>query len=123
MISWSRPPGRVWSGCGRISHLNLTKLHINAHNHGFDARAYLDRLPLDRVAQFHVIGYERRDGRLRDTHARPTPPEILQLARAVSPCCPPAAWILEWDRRFPEFEELMVEVGAVRRAPPPRPGA
>ena len=57
------------TGCGLL--LDVTNLHINAVNHGFDPVAFLDRLPLDRVVQLHFVGGHREGDFLIDSHSAP----------------------------------------------------
>jgi uncharacterized protein (UPF0276 family) len=57
------------SGCGLL--LDLGHARIAAHHRGEPARAYLARLPLDRVVEIHVSGPRPGpypDGRLVDAH-------------------------------------------------------
>ena len=49
--------------------VDVANLYANATNHGFDASAWLDCVPLERVAYVHVGGGIERDGLYHDTHA------------------------------------------------------
>ena len=46
--------------CGIL--LDVNNVFVSAHNHGFDAVAYLDRIPADRVVQIHLAGHHRQQG-------------------------------------------------------------
>ena len=37
--------------------LDVNKVFVNASNHGFDARAWIDTIPLERVVQLHIAGH------------------------------------------------------------------
>jgi uncharacterized protein (UPF0276 family) len=100
------------TGCGLL--LDVTNLHTNAVNHGFDPTEVLDRLPLDRVVQLHFAGGEWHDGRLIDSHARPAPPEVWALLEEVVGRAPVKGIILERDDDLPPFGELLDEVDRAR---------
>jgi uncharacterized protein (UPF0276 family) len=54
--------------------LDVANLYANALNRGEDPLAFLDGLPLERIAYTHVAGGMMREGTFHDTHAEPTPP-------------------------------------------------
>jgi uncharacterized protein len=100
------------TGCGLL--LDVTNLHTNAVNHGFEPLDLLDALPLDRVVQIHFAGGEWHDGRLVDSHARPAPPEVWTLLDEVVRRAPVKGIILERDEDLPPFGELLDEVDRAR---------
>ena len=100
------------TGCGLL--LDVTNLHTNAINHGFDPIAFLDRLPLDRVVQLHFAGGHWHDGVLVDSHSRPTPPEVWALLEEVLARAPVKGIILERDEDLPPFGELLDELDRAR---------
>ena len=65
--------------CGLL--LDVNNVWVNARNHGFDERAFIDRLPLERVRQIHVAGHTRRDRVIIDTHIGPIIDEVWALYR------------------------------------------
>ncbi|WP_435011202.1 DUF692 domain-containing protein [Tundrisphaera lichenicola] len=100
------------TGCGLL--LDVTNLHTNAVNHGFDPIEWLDRLPLDRVVQLHFAGGEWQGGQLIDSHARPAPPEVWALLEEVVARAPVKGIILERDEDLPPFGELLDELDRAR---------
>ena len=67
------------SGCGLL--LDVNNVYVNCQNHGGDARAFIDRLPLERVRQLHVAGHTRMDGVIIDTHIGPVIDPVWELYR------------------------------------------
>ena len=103
------------AGCGLL--LDVTNVHTNAVNHGFDAVAFLDAIPLERVVQLHVAGGRRVDGRLLDSHDSPVPEEVWELVDHVTARAPVRGILVERDDLFPaDFGELLGEVGRARSA-------
>lgn len=100
------------AGCGLL--LDVTNLHTNAVNHGFDPLELLDRLPIGRVVQLHFAGGEWHGGRLVDSHARPAPPEVWALLEEVVARAPVRGIILERDDDLPPLGELLDELDRAR---------
>ncbi len=95
--------------------LDLTNVYNNAVNQGFDAQAYVDRLPLERVVQIHLAGGLASDGVLLDTHNAPVPGEVLDLLRTAAPRLSALrAVMIERDQDFPPFQDLLEELAAIR---------
>jgi uncharacterized protein len=100
------------TGCGLL--LDVTNLYINAVNHGYDPRAFLDDLPLERVVQLHLAGGHSHDGWLVDSHSRPTPPQVWALLEEVVARAPVKGIILERDEDLPPFGALLEELDRAR---------
>ena len=100
------------TGCGIL--LDLANLHINATNHGFDALAWLDGLPLDKVVQVHLAGGVWDDAHLIDTHSGPVSDETWALFELVARRTPIRTAIIERDDDFPRFDDLLAEVAQAR---------
>jgi uncharacterized protein (UPF0276 family) len=100
--------------CGML--LDLNNVYTNAVNHGFDAVAFLDQLPLDRVVQLHVAGGRWHGAVLEDSHDAPVPDEVWRLVEHIMPRATSLrAVLLERDAEFPaEFEVLLGEIARAR---------
>jgi uncharacterized protein (UPF0276 family) len=92
--------------------LDVNNVYVNALNHGFDARGFIDRLPLERVVQLHIAGHHvRSDGRRIDTHAAPICEPVYQLFDyTLRKLGRPLPVLLERDDDFPPFVELAREI-------------
>ena len=98
-----------------LLHLDVNNIHVNSVNHGFDPVAYLDALPLDRVAYMHVAGhYVEPDGLLVDTHGAGVIDPVWSLLEAAYARCGPVPTCLERDFNIPPLVELMSEVGRIK---------
>lgn len=98
--------------CGLL--LDVTNLYINSKNFGLDWRRFLDKLPMERVVQVHFVGSHRHDGRLIDAHADATEGEIWNVFREVCVRSDIRGAVLERDENFPDFSELLGEIGTAR---------
>jgi uncharacterized protein len=110
------------TGAGLL--LDVNNVYVNAHNHDFDAHAYLRRLPLDRVVQLHVAGHGASsvtdaEGRtvtqLIDTHAGPVAPAVWALFEEAVCLGARAPVLLEWDAEIPSFAAVHREALLARR--------
>ena len=98
--------------CGLL--LDVTNLHINASNHGYDTLTYLKSLPLERVVQLHFVGGHKHQDLLIDSHSEPTPKEVWALVERVVTLAPVKGMILERDENLPPFADLLRELDRAR---------
>lgn len=93
--------------CGIL--LDINNVHVSAHNHGFDARDYLEGIPTDRVAQFHLAGHSRSGEALIDTHDEAVCEPVWELYRLAVQRFGRVSTLIEWDDNVPELERLLNE--------------
>jgi hypothetical protein len=93
--------------CGLL--LDVNNVYVSAHNHGFDARAFIDGVPHERVGQFHLAGHSRLPTHLLDTHDHPVCEDVWELYRRAVARFGDVATLLERDDRIPPLEELVAE--------------
>lgn len=101
------------TGCGIL--LDVTNIHVNATNHGFDPLAFLEAMPLEAVVQVHVAGGYLHDGFMVDGHCAPVEEASWRLLEALAARTAVRAVLLEHDDRFPEFSVLLDQVAHARR--------
>jgi uncharacterized protein (UPF0276 family) len=93
--------------CGIL--LDVNNVHVSAHNHGFDPRAYLAGLPADRVVQIHLAGHEDKGAYLLDSHDAAVPEPVWNLYAEAVTRFGHVPTLVEWDDRIPELELLVSE--------------
>ncbi len=99
--------------CGLL--LDVNNVFVNASNHGFDARAWFDAVPLDRVVQLHIAGHEPWDDTLLvDTHGADVRQEVRDLLSYVIERIGPKPVLLERDSNIPPLTELLDEVASLQ---------
>lgn len=106
--------GEVAERCDCNLLLDVTNLHINSVNHGYDIDDFLDQLPLERVVQLHFVGGHWHDGVLIDSHSQSTPTEVWKLMDEVVNRVPVKGIVLERDENLPPFTELAAELDRAR---------
>lgn len=101
------------TGCGLI--LDVNNVFVSASNHGFDALAFLDGIPADRVRQVHLAGHSQGADLLIDTHDSPVCEDVWALyAKAIS-LTGPVATMIERDADIPPLSDLLEELSRARR--------
>ncbi|MGB5351542.1 MAG: DUF692 domain-containing protein, partial [Polyangiales bacterium] len=91
--------------------LDVNNIYVNSCNFDFDPKAYIDKIPADRVVQLHVAGHFVRDDGLRiDTHGEAVPNEVYQLLDYTLRKVGPVPVLLERDNNVPPLDELLAEV-------------
>ena len=100
------------TGCGILCDVN--NIFVSAHNHGWDASAYLAALPPAAIGEIHLAGHTLRqleDGRtLRiDDHASRVEPAVWALYAEALRRFGAVPSLIEWDTNVPPLEVLIEE--------------
>ncbi len=99
--------------CGIL--LDINNIFVSAFNHRFDARRYIDAIPIERVVQFHLAGHSDHGAYLLDTHDHPICAEVWELYEYAVRRFGPVATLIERDDNIPEVDELQAEANEARR--------
>jgi uncharacterized protein (UPF0276 family) len=100
------------TGCGILCDVN--NIYVSAHNHGWDASAYLAALPPAAIGEIHLAGHSVRslpDGStLRiDDHGSHVIAEVWALYRKALARFGPVPTLIEWDTDVPPLDVLLGE--------------
>jgi uncharacterized protein (UPF0276 family) len=102
---------RVFEACNARLLLDVNNVYVNAHNHGFDPRAFIAGLPLERVVEIHVAGHQTLEtGMLLDTHGEAIADPVLELLEWTLEQCGDVPVLLERDNHVPALSELLSEL-------------
>lgn len=105
------------TGCGLL--LDVNNLFVSARNLGLDETAYLDGLPRDAVAEYHLAGHHLRrrgNGEIRiDDHGSPVRDEVWALYRAAVRRFGRQPSLIEWDNDVPELTVLLDQAARADR--------
>ena len=100
------------AGCGLL--LDVNNAYVSCINHGLDARAYLQSLPLAAVEQIHLAGFARDVDAagaplLIDSHGAPVAEAVWALYDEVLADIGPMATLIERDNDIPPLPVLAGE--------------
>jgi uncharacterized protein (UPF0276 family) len=102
------------SGCNLL--LDINNVYVTCYNHRLDPRAYIDMLPLDRVAQIHLSGHSNYGTHIIDTHDDHVVDEVWALyGYVVKKVGRVLNTMIEWDDKIPGFPVLFAELEKARR--------
>jgi uncharacterized protein (UPF0276 family) len=100
--------------CGLL--LDVNNVYVSSVNHGFDARAYIDAIPADRVAQYHLAGHTDKGTHLLDTHSTFVKDDVWDLYAHAVRRTGAQATLVEWDESIPALEVVLGEARKARSA-------
>ena len=100
------------TGCGILCDVN--NIYVSAKNHGWDASAYIAKLPPAAIGEIHLAGHAVRqlaDGRtLRiDDHGSAVIPQVWALYQEALARFGQVPTLIEWDNNIPPLETLLAE--------------
>ncbi|GGA25903.1 DUF692 domain-containing protein [Dyella nitratireducens] len=94
--------------------LDINNVHVSAMNHGFSALDYLHGIPVSRVQQFHLAGYEQGERLIIDTHDAPVSNAVWDLYIKAVRRFGRVSTMIERDDHFPPLSELIAELEHAR---------
>jgi uncharacterized protein (UPF0276 family) len=94
--------------------LDINNIFVNAFNHRFDPATYIDAIPRQRVAQFHLAGHSDHGSYLLDTHDHPVREEVWRLYQHAVRRFGAVPALLEWDDNIPPLSDLVATVDEAR---------
>jgi uncharacterized protein (UPF0276 family) len=101
------------TGCKLL--VDVNNIHVNARNHGIDARAYLAAIDPASVAEIHLAGHDASGPIVIDTHGAPVAPEVWSLYEAAIQRFGRVPTLIEWDTDIPAFAVLEREAAHAQR--------
>jgi len=93
---------------------DVNNVFVSAHNHGFDAREYVDAIPAELVGQIHLAGHTDMGTHLFDTHSCKICDDVWALFRRAISRMPGVPVLIEWDEDIPAFAVLEGEAVKAR---------
>lgn len=97
--------------------LDINNVYVNSQNHGYDARAFIRKLPSHRIRYHHVAGHDRdysECGTLVDTHGANVSTDVFDLLAYSYQVHGLRPTLLERDFNFPAFPNLLSELSEIR---------
>jgi len=97
------------AGCQLL--LDVNNVYVNAFNHQYDPKEFIDSLPLHRVAYIHMAGHEQVEPDLIiDTHGQPIIDPVYELFEWTIAKMDPVPVLLERDYHFEDKEQIQSEL-------------
>ncbi|HEY8024133.1 MAG TPA: DUF692 family multinuclear iron-containing protein [Burkholderiaceae bacterium] len=110
------------TGCGIL--LDVNNLYVNQCNHGEDAMAAMQAIPIHLVGEIHLAGHLVTDDAVIDHHGARVAPVVWELYRAALQRFGAVSTLIEWDTDLPPLDVLLGEADyardIARNVPPTR---
>ncbi|UAY53156.1 HvfB family MNIO-type RiPP peptide maturase [Ferruginibacter albus] len=92
--------------------LDVNNVYVNGFNHNYDAKQFIDKLPMERVSYIHMAGHEKvSDTLIIDTHGEAIIDPVYDLfEHTMKRLNRDVPVLLERDFNIPELEELQEEI-------------
>jgi uncharacterized protein (UPF0276 family) len=100
------------SGCGIL--LDVNNVYVSAHNHGFDAMAYIQSIPSALIEEIHLAGHQKvqapnNQTLLIDHHGNAVSQAVWTLFERTLSLRGAKPTLIEWDTDIPPLETLLHE--------------
>jgi hypothetical protein len=100
------------TGCALL--LDVNNVHVSSTNQQWDARRYIEALPLQAVREIHLAGHapdtdDKGRGLLIDSHDRAVAEDVWDLFKQAIALTGPVATLIEWDADIPPWPVLQSE--------------
>lgn len=89
--------------------IDVNNLYVNHINHHVDTDDFINKLPLSRIKEIHLAGYEDHGKYLLDAHNNRVSSEVWKLYQQVIKKTGHVASLIEWDNDIPELSVLLEE--------------
>lgn len=95
--------------------LDVNNVYVNAFNHQYDAKTFINKLPLEKVAYIHMAGHQQiSDDLIIDTHGEAIIDPVYDLFEWTLDKVKPVPVLLERDFNIPEQEILQKELNSLQ---------
>ena len=103
--------------------LDVNNVYVNSVNHRYDAKAFIDAMPPERVAYLHIAGhYNEAPDLIVDSHGDAVIDPVWGLLDYTYAHCGVKPTLFERDFHIPPLAELFGEIDHIRAIQQPRIG-
>ena len=94
--------------------LDVNNIYVSSYNHQFDAKAFIDGVPKNRVQQIHLAGHQNNGDYIIDTHDAPVIDPVWDLYEYAISRFGAISTMIERDDHIPELGVLVEELQIAR---------
>lgn len=95
---------------------DVNNVYVNAFNHNYDAKKFIEALPMNRVAYIHMAGHLKVDeNTIIDTHGESIIDPVFDLFDWATSRMKPVPVLLERDFNFPQMNDLQKEITQLQK--------
>ena len=94
--------------------LDVNNIYVSSYNHQFDAKAFIDGVPQNRIQQIHLAGHHNHGDYIIDTHDAPVIDPVWDLYAYALSRFGAVSTMIERDDQIPPLAELLQELQTAR---------
>jgi uncharacterized protein len=94
--------------------LDVNNIYVSSFNHNFDAKAFIDGVPAERIQQIHLAGHHNHGDYIIDTHDAPVIDPVWALYEYAIAQFGQISTMIERDDNIPPLAELVQELEIAR---------
>ena len=94
--------------------LDVNNIYVSSFNHQFDAKAFIDGVPQNRIQQIHLAGHHNHGDYIIDTHDAPVIDPVWHLYEYAVSQFGAVSTMIERDENIPELAVLVQELETAR---------
>jgi uncharacterized protein (UPF0276 family) len=95
--------------------LDVNNIYVSSYNHQFDAKAFIDGVPKQRIQQIHLAGHNNHGDYIIDTHDAPVIDPVWDLYEYAIARFGQVSTMIERDDKIPALDELVKELDIARK--------
>jgi len=95
--------------------LDVNNIYVSSYNHQFDAKAFINGVPQNRVQQIHLAGHHNHGDYIIDTHDAPVIDPVWDLYEYTISRLGQVSTMIERDDHIPPLAELVQELDIARK--------
>lgn len=94
--------------------LDVNNIYVSSYNHNFDAKAFINGVPQQRVQQIHLAGHQNNGDYIIDTHDAPVIDPVWDLYSYAISKLGDVSTMIERDDNMPDLGVLVQELEIAR---------
>jgi uncharacterized protein (UPF0276 family) len=94
--------------------LDVNNIYVSSFNHQFDAKAFIDGVPAERIQQIHLAGHNNHGDYIIDTHDAPVIDPVWNLYQYAIARFGQVSTMIERDDKMPALQVLVDELQIAR---------
>lgn len=89
--------------------IDVNNMYVNHINQGIDMDEYINKIPLERIKEIHLAGFDDRGDYVLDAHNNPVAEPVWKLYEELIQKVPDAPTLIEWDNDIPPLQRIVEE--------------
>ncbi len=89
--------------------VDVNNIYVNQVNLGLNGEQFIDSLPIERIKEIHLAGYQQQENYLLDAHNSPVSKPVWKLYQRLIQRKPDIPTLIEWDNDIPPLQTLLNE--------------